>query len=90
MISGPGSNWTNRGNLYVGYSGTGTVAQTGGTNTVAGLLCFGHDTASSGTYNLNGGVLALHGLAAGSGTAAFNFGGGTLRADAGFVLRRCQ
>jgi T5SS/PEP-CTERM-associated repeat protein len=84
-ISGAGSNWTNRGNLYVGYSGTATVAQTGGTDTVAGILCFGHDTASSGTYNLNGGVLALHGLAAGSGTSAFNFGGGTLRADADFA-----
>ena len=29
--------------------------------------------------------LAVHGLAGGSGTAAFNFGGGTLRADADFA-----
>ncbi len=84
-ISGAGSTWLNRGNLYVGYGGTGTVTQIGGTNTVAGILCFGQDTASSGTYNLNGGVLGLHGLAAGSGTAAFNFGGGALRADASFA-----
>ncbi len=85
MISGAGSTWLNRGNLYAGYSGTATVTQTGGTNTVAGILCFGYGTASSGAYNLNGGVLALHGLAAGSGTALFNFGGGTLRADANFT-----
>jgi autotransporter-associated beta strand protein len=82
LYVGAGSTWLNRGNLFVGYGGTGTVTQTGGTDTVAGILYFGHDTASSGTYNLTGGVLALHGLAAGSGTAAFNFGGGTLRADA--------
>ena len=36
----------------------------------------------NGTYNLNGGVLMLKSVAKGSGTAAFNFGGGTILADA--------
>jgi T5SS/PEP-CTERM-associated repeat protein len=84
-VDGAGSTWTNRGNLYVGYSGMGTVTQTGGTNSVAGTLYLGHDSTGSGTYNLNGGVLAVSGLSAGAGTAAFNFGGGTLRANAAFT-----
>ena len=39
---------------------------------------------SSGTYNLNGGLLTLPsgGMIVGSGTASFNFGGGTLGATA--------
>ena len=37
---------------------------------------------SSGTYNLNGGLLVLSSLSQGSGIAAFNFGGGTLQASA--------
>jgi autotransporter-associated beta strand protein len=42
-------------------------------------------SSASGTYNLNDGVLAVHGLAPGSGKAAFSFGSGTLRADAAFT-----
>lgn len=61
-LDGAGSKWTNSGNLYVGYSGTGTATQTGGTNSVAGTLNLGHDASGSGTYNLNGGVLAVSGL----------------------------
>ncbi len=79
-MSGSGSTWTNTGSLYVGSSGTGTVTQTGGTNSVAGTLYLGYNSTSNGTYNLNGGVLALKALSAGSGTAAFNFGGGTILA----------
>ena len=39
---------------------------------------------ASGTYNLNGGLLVLSssGLTQGAGSAAFNFGGGTLAANA--------
>ena len=39
------------------------------------------DSASNGTYNLNGGTLIPSSLSSGSGTAAFNFGGGTLQAS---------
>ena len=37
---------------------------------------------SSGTFNLNGGLLGLAALSGGSGAVAFNFGGGTLQAAA--------
>ena len=83
-ISGAGSTWTNSGDLYVGYSGAGTVTQTGGTNSVAGALCLGYAPTGSGVYNLNGGVLAIHALSGGSGTAHFNFGGGTILATGTF------
>jgi T5SS/PEP-CTERM-associated repeat protein/autotransporter-associated beta strand protein len=83
-LDGAGSTWTNSGDLYVGYGGTGTVTQTGGTNSVAGTLYLGYNTGNTCTYNLNGGVLALSALSGGSGTAAFNFGGGTLKAGAAF------
>ena len=83
-IDGTGSTWTNSGSLYVGYSGTGIVTQTGGTVSVAGVLALGSASAGKGTYNLNGGVLAVDALSRGAGTAAFNFGGGTLLANAAF------
>ena len=83
-ISGDGSTWTNNGSLYVGSQGTGTVTQTGGTTSIAGTLYLGRYSTGSGTYTLNGGVLAARALSAGAGAAAFNFGGGTLRATGGF------
>jgi fibronectin-binding autotransporter adhesin len=83
-VDGSGSMWTNSQSLFVGYSGTGTVTQTGGTNSVGNTLDFGYSSTGNGTYNLNGGVLALSALSGGSGTAAFNFGGGTLRANIAF------
>ncbi len=67
---------------YVGYSGNGTFLQTGGTNNIAAVydcLYLGYNAGSSGTYNLNGGTLILWALSKGSGTAVFNFGGGTLQ-----------
>ncbi len=69
--------------VYLGSNGTGTVTQTGGTSSISSLL-MGQNPGSSGTYNLNGGSLALSsaGLTKGSGAAAFNFGGGTLGASA--------
>jgi T5SS/PEP-CTERM-associated repeat protein/autotransporter-associated beta strand protein len=75
-----GSKWTNSGDLYVGVYGTGIVTQTGGTNTVGNHLYLGHHSTGNGTYNLNGGVLALSSLSKGAGTGTFNFGGGTLKA----------
>jgi fibronectin-binding autotransporter adhesin len=79
-ISGTTSTWTNYNSLYVGYEGSGTVTQTSGTNSVADALYLGYGSLARGTYNLNGGVLAIQTLSQGSGTATFNFGGGTLTA----------
>ena len=67
----------------VGYSGTGVFTQSGGTN-MAGALCLGYSSGSSGTYNLNGGLLNVTALSRGSGAAAFNCSGGTLQAGSGF------
>ena len=73
---------------YVGYSGTGAFTQTGGTNTVTSAtgLVLANVFGSNGAYNLDGGTLALKALGAGSGNAAFEFGGGTLQATAGFSV----
>ena len=68
---------------YIGnYSGTGSVTHSGGTNSVSVGLVLAQDAGSSGTYNLNGGLLTLGagGITQGFGSAAFNFGGGTLGA----------
>ncbi len=65
---------------YVGCSGLGTFIQSGGTNSISGNLCLAFQSTASGTYNLNGGVLAVQSLGAGAGSATFNFGGGTLQA----------
>jgi len=43
---------------YIGYSGTGSFTQTGGTHTIFGSLYLGYNAGSSGTYELSGtGVL---------------------------------
>ncbi len=68
---------------YIGYSGSGSFTQSGGTNS-AGSLILAQSAGSTGTYNLNGGLLSLSGLIQGSGSAAFYFSGGTLRAGASF------
>lgn len=70
---------------YVGSTGTGTFTQTGGINTISSTLFLGTNPGSSGTYNLNGGTLSLRSINKGSGTAAFNFGGGMLQANGGFT-----
>jgi fibronectin-binding autotransporter adhesin len=71
-------------NEYIGYLGNGEFNQSGGTNTVANILCIAYwpyeNQAGNGTYNLTGGTLAIHAIQTGNGTATFNFGGGTLRA----------
>ncbi len=44
---------------YVGVSGTGSLAQSAGTNTVGDQLCLGYFAGSSGSYSLSGtGVLS--------------------------------
>ena len=72
--------------LYVGSSGTGTLTINGGTVEVdsASQTFPAYNSGSSGTINLNGGVLKTKRVAHKSGTAAINFNGGTLRANAGF------
>ena len=67
----------------VGVFGTGSFTQSGGTNSGRGLE-LGQEAGSSGTYNLSGGLLILLALAQGSGSAAFNFSGGTLQAGGSF------
>ena len=65
----------------VGIAGPGTFNQSGGTNTVSTALTLGSLSGASGSYSLVGGTLILKSLSAGSGTADFNFGGGTLQAN---------
>jgi autotransporter-associated beta strand protein len=72
-------------NEYLGYrNGNGIFDQSGGTNSVAGTLALGYDSAGQATYNLNGGVLTVRALTKNSATVAFNFGGGTLQASGAF------
>ena len=61
----------------------GTFTQSGGTSS-CGVLYVGNASGGTGSYVLSGGLLALGGggLAAALGSAAFNFGGGTLGASA--------
>ena len=68
---------------YIGSGGTGTFVQSGGTN-AAPSLDLGFNSSGSGSYSLGGGLLRLGGLTQGSGTAAFNFSGGTLQAGGSF------
>jgi autotransporter-associated beta strand protein len=68
------------GNLQVGYTGQGTVTQTGGTMAVTGALTLA--SGAQGTYNLNGGTLAIGTLVKGASSARLNFAGGTLKATA--------
>ena len=68
----------------VGYIGTGNLTQSGGTNSTWSLTLTLFP-GSSGTYNLNGGLLVVQvALSQGNGTATFNFGGGTLDTIYGF------
>ena len=70
---------------YLGTSGESVFTQTGGTNSVASYLDLSDYSGSSGTYNLNGGLLKVGNLMAGSGTAQFNFSGGTLQTLSSFT-----
>ena len=66
------------GSQYVGYSGTGTFTQSGGTNTINGWLSLSTTSSDKGTYNLGGGFLNAADIGVGEGgTAAFMQSGGT-------------
>jgi fibronectin-binding autotransporter adhesin len=75
--------------LLVGNSGTGTVTMTSGavtTSTSGAVVLFGNSASSTGNvFNLNGGILTTDGIAVANGTAAFNFGGGTIKSNTGFT-----
>ena len=67
------------GNEYIGQSGSGSITQSGGTNSVAVNLFFGANTGSDGTYNLTGNGLlsALNEYLGDGGSASFTQSGGT-------------
>ncbi len=67
---------------YVGYFGTGTFTQSGGTNRFSGpytALCLGYNAGSSGTYILSGSgqVSAVYEEVGIGGTGTFTQSGGT-------------
>jgi autotransporter-associated beta strand protein/T5SS/PEP-CTERM-associated repeat protein len=78
-ISGGLLNVTNASRwLLVGESGTGKLNISGtGQVTTANVIRVGHN-GGAGTVNLNGGMLTTLGIQRGTGTATFNFNGGTL------------
>ena len=79
LLSGSGSLVVNTFE-YVGFQGTGSFIQSGGTSTVANDLDVGSRDGSAGSYTLSGTAsLSVSGneFAAFSGTATFNQTGGT-------------
>ncbi len=84
LLTVTGTEWIGQGGSF----SVGSFTQTGGTNAVSGRLVLAQSAFTTGTYNLNGGLLILSGAAGlveGSGAAPFNFGGGTLQMGAGFT-----
>lgn len=69
--------------LYVGGSGTGMLTVSGGTVEVdpSSLIYPGYGSGSSGTIDLNGGVLKTKRIAHYKGKGYVNFNGGTLQAN---------
>jgi hypothetical protein len=66
----------------IGYSGTGTFDQFGGTNGVFADLRLGYNSTGNGTYNLyGGGLFASRARIGSSGTGTFNQFGGDNNAD---------
>ena len=64
---------------YLGYSGTGTLAQSGGTNSGGSYNCLylGYNAGSNGTYNLGNGQLSEYSEYVGySGVGTFSQSGG--------------
>jgi hypothetical protein len=57
-LSGTGKLFTTN-NLIVGLAGNGIMDQSGGTHEVGGSITLGHDTGSSGFYNISGGALSV-------------------------------
>ena len=54
-------------NVYIGNVSTGTLNQTGGTNTENNNLYLGYSSGSRGTYNLSGGSLSTISAVIGNG-----------------------
>jgi autotransporter-associated beta strand protein len=81
-VSVGGANHT----IAVGGNGAGTLTLNSGSVTMAAAttknLVLGSGATGAGTANLNGGTMSVLGVAKGSGTAVFNFNGGTLKANA--------
>ncbi len=65
--------------IYIGESGSGAMTLSAGVVTATSLIV-GKNSGSFGTLNLQpGGLLKTPSIAAGSGTAVFNWSGGTLQ-----------
>ena len=67
----------------IGYNGSGTFTQTGGSNTLAGSLVIATNEGSSGSYFLNDGVLSVSDIIVNA-NGSFTQSGGTV--SAGSVL----
>ena len=65
----------------VGYNGVGIVNQSGGTFT-ATPLSLAYTSSSTGTYNLNGGVLNTGSVVGGDGASVLNLKGGVIQPTA--------
>ena len=80
ILSGNGNLSPNACDEYIGYSGTGTFNQTGGTNSISPDLYLGYYHGASGTYNLSdAGILskAINEYIGYGGTGTFTQTGGT-------------
>ena len=83
-----GSGLLSAGFEFIAYSGTGSFAQTGGTNTASYSLVVGSNTGSIGTYKLSGSGLlsAVNENIGYFGTSSFAQSGGTNSVSGGLVL----
>ena len=76
MVDGTGSTWTNSDNLYVGYSGTGTLTVRNGGSVSAPIMFIAVQGGSIGTLNI-GAAVGQAAVAPGTLSAAsVNFGSG--------------
>ena len=84
LLSAPTGYYSNAtGSEYVGYSGTGTITQSGGTNAVTSYLALGYNSGAKGTYNMLAGTAGPYLIAPGFYGTRLNQSGGTV--GAGFV-----
>lgn len=81
-LSGTGT-LTNAGNAFIGGYGKGTFTQTSGTFSNAGWVSIAHQTGSTGSYTISGGLLSQSG--AGMGIVVGELGTGTLTVTGGSV-----
>ena len=66
----------------IGLNGAAVFNQNGGTVTTSNSIRLAANGSSTGTYNLNGGMLTTASVQQGGGTGNFVFNGGTLQASA--------